>query len=360
MTMTTSVIVGIGGVVVGAALVSAEKNTPPRTDRWPAERVRQWYEKQPWLCGFNYVPSTAVNTTEMWQAQTFDPKTIDRELSWAHGIGFNTCRVFVQYLVWKHDPDGLKRRIDRFLTIASKHRISVMPVLFDDCAFSGKEPYLGKQDDPVSGVHNSGWTASPGLKRVTDRSVWPDLERYVTDVVGWFARDRRVVVWDLYNEPGNSKMGNKSLPLLEAAFGWARTAGPTQPLTVGVWNDRLGDLNRCCLERSDVISFHRYGRLEAVQGQIAKLKARKRPILCTEWMSRSLGSRFETDLPVFKAEKVGCYAWGLVNGKTQTHFPWGSPKGALAPKVWHHDLLRKDGKPYRPEEIKTIRQATRN
>ena len=27
------------------------------------------------------------------------------------------------------------------------------------------------------------------------------------------------VVWDLYNEPGNSGMGEKSRPLLEAAFG---------------------------------------------------------------------------------------------------------------------------------------------
>ncbi len=359
MHVMTVVAAATGAVLLGAGMVSAGTGKTTRPERWTAQRALAWADKQPWLCGFNFLPSTAVNTTELWQAETFDLKTIDRELGWAHEIGFNTCRVFVQYLVWKHDPEGLVQRLDRFLTVADKHGISVMPCLFDDCAFSGREPYLGKQDDPVPGVHNSGWTSSPGLKRVTDRSVWPDLERYVVDLIKRFGRDPRVVVWDLYNEPGNSRMGNKSLPLLEAAFDWARSAGPTQPLTVGVWSDRLAELNRCCVERSDVISFHRYSKLEAVRKAITDLKVHHRPILCTEWMSRSLGSRFETDLPVFKEQGVGCYSWGLVNGRTQTHYPWGSPKGAPEPKVWHHDLLRRDGTPYRPDEVEVIRRITR-
>ncbi len=352
-------VVGIAALSTCAASASAPSGASTRPDRWSVEKAWDWYRRQPWPCGFNFVPSTAVNTTELWQAETFDPKTIDRELGWAQGLGFNTFRVFVQYLVWKHDPEGLKKRMDHLLCIADRHGLSVMFCLFDDCAFSGKEPYLGRQAEPVPGVHNSGWTASPGLTRVTDRSAWPDLQRYVVDVVGSFARDRRVIAWDLYNEPGNSKMGNKSLPLLEATFDWARSVGHTQPLTVGVWNDGLTDLNRCCIERSDVISFHRYGKLGTIQSKIAALKAHGRPILCTEWMSRVLGSRFETDLPLFKRERVGCYCWGLVNGKTQTHFPWGSPKGAPEPEVWHHDLFRRDGTPYRPEELEVIRSITR-
>ncbi|MBN1342689.1 MAG: 1,4-beta-xylanase [Phycisphaerae bacterium] len=333
--------------------------TSSRPERWSSEQAWEWYDRRPWLCGFNYVPSTAVNTTEFWQAETFDAPTIDRELGWASEVGFNTSRVFIQYLVWKHDAEGLKRRLDRFLTIAKRHGMSVMPVLFDDCAFSGKEPYLGKQADPVPGIHNSQWTASPGLKRVTDRSVWPDLERYVKDLVGGFRDDPRVILWDLYNEPGNSGMGNKSLPLLQASFGWARSAGPRQPVTVGIWDDKLVDLNRCCIEESDAISFHRYGPIASVQDIIGRLTAHGRPIICTEWMSRVLGSRWETDLPVLKQARIGCYCWGLVNGKTQTHYPWGSPKGAPEPKDWHHDLFRKDGKPYRPAEIEAIRKILR-
>jgi len=182
------------------------------------EDIWDWYNNVGAICGCNYLPRTAVNMTEMWQADTFDPKTIDQELGWAEDAGYNSLRVFLQYLVWQDDAEGLKKRIDEFLTIAGKHGIRTMFILFCDCAFAGKEPYLGKQDDPVPGVHNSGWVPSPGLKRVTDRSVWPDLEKYVKDLVSTFGNDERVLIWDLYNEPGNSALGEKSLPLAEAAF----------------------------------------------------------------------------------------------------------------------------------------------
>lgn len=88
-------------------------------------------------------PSTAVNSTDMWQAESFDPETIDRELGWAQDIGFDSCRVFLQYLVWEHDPDGLKERIDRFLSIADNHGINTMLILFDDCNAVGQRTVPG-------------------------------------------------------------------------------------------------------------------------------------------------------------------------------------------------------------------------
>jgi hypothetical protein len=260
--------------------------------------------------------------------------------------------------VWKHDPDGLKKRLDRFLAIAAKHRVSVMFCFFDDCAFAGKQPYLGKQDDPVPSVHNSCWTPSPGHARVVDRTCWPDLQAYVQDIIRRFADDRRVLLWDLYNEPGNEKMGNKSLPLVEAAFFWARQAKPSQPLTVGVWSPGgLKKLSHRQIELSDVISFHNYGDVESVRQMIDGLLVHNRPVICTEWMRRTDGSPFKAILPIFKQRRVGCYFWGLVNGKTQTHFPWGSPKGAPEPKMWFHDLLRRDGTPYIRDEVEFIRQV---
>lgn len=326
--------------------------------RWSEEEAREWYAKQPWLFGFNFVPSTAVNDTEMWQAETFDPKTMDRELAWAEGLGYNACRVFLQYIVWKEDPQGFKKRFDQFLNIAAKHGISVMPVLFDDCAFdASRDPYPGKQDDPVPGVTNSRWVPSPGLKLVTDESAWPDLKKYIQDLVGSFKNDKRIVLWDLYNEPGNSGMGNKSLPLVEATFAWARQARPSQPLTIGVWGGTK-ELSDKQLELSDVISFHFYGTCDGMKSRIEECKKYGRPLICTEWMARTTGSKFETELPLLRQENVGCYNWGLVNGRTQTHFPWGSPKGARTPSVWHHDLLRRDGTPKNPEEIAFIRKFT--
>lgn len=185
--------------------------------QWSVETAKQWYGGIAPICGCNYLPRTAINTTELWQAGTFDPETINQELGWAAEAGYNSVRIFVQYLVWQDDPDGLKQRMDQLLTITNRHHIRAMFTLFDDCAFAGKEPYLGPQDDPILGVHNSGWTPSPGLTRVTDQSVWPALEQYIKDIVGTFGSDQRVLIWDLYNEPGNeaavSPHWSKNLPL---------------------------------------------------------------------------------------------------------------------------------------------------
>ena len=326
--------------------------------RWSSKQAWAWINARPWLCGFNFLPSSAVNTTEMWQAESFDAATIDRELGWAQAIGLNSCRVFLQFLVWKDDPAGQKDRMEHFLRIADKHSMSTMFILFDDCAFSGKQPYLGPQADPVAGIHNSGWTPSPGWDHVVDRSQWPDLQAYVQDLVSTFAQDQRIVAWDLYNEPGNSKMGNDTLPLLEATFGWARLMQPTQPLTVGTWHSDLNELNQCSLDRSDLISFHAYSDLESTRKMIEQLEPLGRPLLCTEWMARTRHSNFETHLPLFKQARVGCYMWGLVQGRTQTYYPWGSPAGAPEPALWHHDIFRTDGTLYRSQEIALIRQHT--
>jgi hypothetical protein len=299
-------ILGTLCAVAGLACTAGE------AQRWTPEQAWEWYRKQPWIVGVNYVPKSACNTTEFWSAETFDEKTIDRELGWAKSLGFNTCRIFVQYLVWKNDPDGLKKRLERFLEIADKNGQSVMVVLFDDCSFGDppqNEPHLGKQRDPIPGMILPSWTPSPGLKAVTDRNAWPDLERYVKDVVGAFGQDRRVLVWDLYNEPGNSGMGNKSLPLVEATFAWAREAKPAQPLTMSPWGAPPEISNRM-IELSDVVSFHCYSNYEGLRAAIARYKAFGRPVVCTEWMARLQGSRWETDLPLFKTEAVGCYSWG--------------------------------------------------
>jgi hypothetical protein len=320
--------------------------------RWSQQQAWDWYNRQPWLVGCNFLPSTAINDTEMWQEETFDAETIDRELGWAQKLGYNSCRVFLQYIVWRADPDGFKRRFERLLSIAGKHGMTVMPIFFDDCAFAGKEPYPGRQDDPVPGVHNSGWVPSPGAKLVADRDAWPDLEKYVREMVKQFGQDKRIVIWDLYNEPSRTE----SLPLVEAAFRWAREASPSQPLTTCIFGP--GELPRRIEELSDVISFHNYNDLTSLRNEITARRQLGRPLVCTEWMCRGQNSRFESHLPVFRREKVGCYNWGLVAGRTQTYYPWGSPKGAPEPKLWHHDVLRKDGSPFDPGELLIIGQYT--
>ena len=205
------------------------------------------------------------------------------------------------------------------------------------------------------GWYANGWTPSPGHGMVRDPKTWPRLEKYVKDIITSFKDDRRVWVWDLYNEPTNSGLGSVSVPLVRKVFAWAREAGPSQPLTVGRWNGNR-KLNEIISQESDVVTFHQYANAKALGRIITDLQKQGRPIICTEWMVRTLGSRFRTYLPIFLKARVGCMHWGLLNGKTQTHYAWGSKAGAPEPKVWFVDLYRKDHTPYDPKEIETIRK----
>lgn len=336
------------------------------SERWSRERIAAWYDAQPWMLGFNYLPRTAVNWTELWQAERFDLATIEQELDWAARIGFNALRTNLQYLVWQHDAVGLVARLDRFLGAAAQRGLRTMLCLFDDCAFSGREPYLGAQDAPVPGLHNSGGAASPGRAVVRDRAAWPELERYVTALVTAFRDDDRLLAFDLYNEPGNEMvftrrpvphpdgpLAPRSVELAERAAGWARAAGATQPLTIGVWDRNMdAALARRLLDASDFVSFHDYMPLDYVAEQVAALRAEQRPIVCTEWLARGLGSRPDTHLPYFAAQRIGAFHWGLVNGRTQTHRPWPGMEAVIPDDgLWHHDLLYGDGTPYDETEI---------
>lgn len=346
------------------------------TDRWSTDKATAWYAEQPWLVGCNFLPSTAINQLEMWQAETFDPATIDRELGWAASIGMNTVRVFLHDICWRDDRNGFFDRMDQFLDIAAKHNIRPMIVIFD--GVWDPDPKAGPQREPTPGVHNSGWVQSPGRAILSDPAQVAQLEPYVSDVVKRYANDRRVLAWDLFNEPDNpntNSYGAKELKnkdeaaaaLVEFSFLWARKMNPSQPLTVGLWRgpawdkaEALNLVHQAALELSDVISFHDYNAPETIKGRIEQLKTYGRPLLCTEYVARGNGSTFETILPILKEGKVAAYNWGLVDGKSQTKQPWSTWQEPILgePEPWHHDIFRADGKPYREAEVELIRGLT--
>ncbi len=346
----------------------------PADSRWTESAANAWYAKQPWLVGSNFIPATAINELEMWQADSFDPKEIDKELGWAESLGLNTMRVFLHDLAWQQDPQGFKERIATFLEIAARHHIKPLFVLFDSCWDAN--PRVGKQREPRPGVHNSGWVQSPGAKALQDRSQYPRLKNYVEGVVGAFGQDQRVLAWDLWNEPDNTNEGsygeleprektNLVLGLLPQVFEWARAAHPSQPLTSGVWHgdwsspDKLSAMEKIQLEMSDVISFHNYDSPPEFEKRVEWLVRYHRPILCTEYMARGNGSTFEGTLPVAKKYHVAAFNWGLVAGKTQTYLPWDSwakPYTDREPTVWFHEIFRQDGRPYKQEEAEFLRK----
>lgn len=324
---------------------------------WSKEQANVWYKKWGWVRGSNFQPSSAINQLEMWQKESFDPATIDRELGFAESLGFNGMRVFLHHVAWEVDPAGFKQRMKDYLKIADKHHIATMFVFFDDC---WNETYkAGTQPAPRVGVHNSGWVRDPGKLLYDDPSIITMLEKYVKDVLTTFKSDTRIFLWDVYNEPGNSNYGNKSLPLLAKIFAWGRAVNPGQPLSCGVWNDKLVDLNKFQLENSDVITYHNYANEQEHQKAIDSLRKFGKPLICTEYMARTRGSKFANIMPLLKNENIAAFNWGFVSGKTNTIYAWDTPMpGGEEPKVWFHDIFRKDGTAFSEEEVKLIRTLT--
>lgn len=354
---------------------ASAQSTPANGARWTEAKANSWYEKQPWLVGSNFIPSDAINELEMFQAATFNPALNDKELGMGESIGMNTMRVFLQDQLWQQDPKGFQKRLDQFLTIAAKHHIRPLLVLFDSCW--EPDPHLGPQHPPIPGVHNSGWVQSPGFKRLTDPAAEPELKAYVQGVVKAFAKDDRILGWDVWNEPNNTN-GNRFHEdgeakvrrvneLLPQVFAWARAENPTQPLTSGVWTGdwshpaQESETVKIQLAQSDVISFHNYDWPEGFEARVQELLPLHRPLICTEYMARGNGSTFDTILPIGKKYHVAMINWGFVAGKTQTYFPWDSwerPYTLQQPTIWFHEVFKQDDTPYRQREVDVIRELT--
>jgi hypothetical protein len=142
--------------------------------RWSEQRANSWYAQQPWLVGSNYIPKSAINQLEMWQEETFDPAQIDKELTWAEAMGMNTMRIFLHDLLWQQDSAGFRKRIDILLTIAARHHIRPLFVIFDSCW--DPFPRLGPQHPPIPGSSQLGLGSEPRGGRTRRPKAIPPAE----------------------------------------------------------------------------------------------------------------------------------------------------------------------------------------
>lgn len=363
------------GLLISACLLLFLCGAAVAGERWTAERAGKWYAARPWMVGCNYTPRTAINQLEFWQADTFDPNTIDQELGWARSLGMNILRVYLHDIPHRQDAEGFYKRIDKFLGLCESHGIGVMFVLLDDCW--DPDPKPGKQPEPKPHLHNSGWVQSPGTAILGDPTRHDEMKSYIQGIIGRFKDDPRVLCWDLYNEPGNGqdlkypgrdpkKKAEFSVLLLAKTFDWARQVNPTQPLTTGLWNggwtdpDKLSPINEICVKRSDIMTFHSYSPPVGFKARAEATLKLNRPVICTEYLNRPGGCTFQALLGYMKDKKIGAVNWGFVAGKIQTQYPWASwrKKFTAEPKVWFHDVLRPDGKPFDPAETELIRRLT--
>lgn len=334
--------------------------------------MRNFFWDNTWYWGANFVPSNAINQLEMWQAETFDPKTIKRELGYAAKIGMNLMRVYLHDLLWEQDSKGFLDRLDRYLAVSDSLGIKTMFVFFDDCWKS--EFKLGKQPAPIPNAHNSGWIQSPGNKNADDLNQRFRLEKYVKGVMTHFIHDRRIVLWDLYNEPGNGAAGdhfsntglreNASMPLLQDVFRWAMEVNPDQPFTAAPWKfeKEFDELNRFMFENSDIVTFHAYNEPAELLERInfIRYEANGRPMLCSEYMARHAGSTFTGCLPIMKENNISAVNWGLVSGKTQTFIPWKCLMDTADLSIPFHDVFNTDGTLLMPEESAVFKEITKN
>lgn len=352
---------------------------------WDLQDTWSWYNELPWLAGMNYLSRSSVNFVELWDETSFDLDLIAEELNWAADkLGYNTLRTNLPMVLFEHDAEGLKKRVNQFLNVAAKHGFVVTLVFLDDCEFSGKEAKPGPQPDPIPNLHNSQAIGSPGRRIVLDESQWFRVEKYIRWAVKTWGKDPRVFLLDLYNEPGNpwvftssgttviaevEKFEKNAAKLMEKCFAWAREEKPRQPLTVSAWHmpdpffvgaEALPTLQHPCdqraMELSDVISIHAYCDHATLQAVLLQTAAHGKPILLTEWMARQVQSTYDTALPTLKELKVGAYQWGLVKGKTQTHLPWPHVAHQFhGDPVWWHDVLDSDGNFHNEQEGEVIR-----
>ncbi len=359
--------------------------------KWTQEEIWDWYKARPWITGFNFIPSGAMDGA-VWMLQEYDHENAFRdaakEIALAAGLGFNSIRFFVPFYLWRVQHDSFMKNFGEFLTLLDKYHMTMMPILFNDCCVAKakyQEPVLGPQPEPVPGYFG-GTAATPfdedtqngdivGYDITDEPEMEPVVEAYVREMARTFGRDDRILIWNIWNEAGNSQRMEKSVPLMTKVFGWMREEDVMQPLTADVWGAGAdhpygwlknpgiyAEVERRAIELSDIISFHFYGDYSHARIYIAQLREFGRPLINTEWLHRPYRSLIQTHLPLWKKEKIGSYFFGFVNGKAQFNYVWEFIKKLpdIDTSLWMHDIFHSDFTPYDEEEIEVIRECNRD
>ena len=346
--------------------------------KWTAEEANEWYAKQGWLRGCNFIGSDCANRLDMWQSYKSEEKlaTAERELALAQKIGFNTVRLWANFEVYLQEPESYFEIFEKYIALCAKYGQKVIMVLANEEDLPRGEVFVPKElgeQKYALGEHQGRFPLTPEQKAMTAYHYleYPELKEpfleMVRETVRRYARDERIIVWNVINEPGMF-LGNRALKILPLLFDTVREQDPMQPLCADVWHKPkdgklANEVDELSYELSDIISLHSYSPFETLVTEIAYHKKKSgRPIFLTEWLLRITGSRVFEIYPLLWLENIANCCWGFVVGKTQTNEPWDIMWKALDDgkadnydfTKWMHDLFRPNLRPYDPKEIALI------
>ena len=373
---------------VGAlALTAANDAWAARKGPWPKEKAWAWYNAQPWIRGCNYMPASCANRVDQWQAYGSEARfaEMERETALMQKDGLNAVRIILGdlgFAVWRAEHDGIMQRFERMLEIFDSHGIRVILVFGNDCSRPKplwSLPEMGEQKWDL-GYHggrklsqHGSYPDLPGYTAVDDPALREEFFKMCEEFLTKYAHDRRILFWNLWNEPGANRRDKISPPHIRRLFELAWRIDPDQPLAADIWTGRVSwpekDVAEAVgAELNDIISYHSYLDLPAQTAQAKALKERfGRPMVNTEWLARVFDCTVQDVYPFFAQNRIGCTMWGYVNGKYQTHEPWEYTWRQLEdnPKLmhyfkftkWFHDLYRPSLRPYDPYEIAIIRHV---
>lgn len=359
------------------------KENTLQKNQWDKDKAWKWYDAQPWIRGFNGYPSNCVNRIAMWQEYKHKEvfEEIEYEFDLAKKTGFNAVRAIIQFECWYYQHDSFMKHLEEYFTLADKYGLKIMLTLGNDCTVP-KELFVPVQfgEQRVDWGYHSGIRRGPhaaGLKgpgwcMLDDPETEEKYYEMVDELAAKYAKDSRLQIWDVWNEPGNGRRDNLSLKAMEKFFAIIRSYDPIQPLTADCWCftpdlEPKKEIEKRALELSDVITFHYYGSYANMTVLIEKLKREYgRPLINNEWLNRIADNNVKEIFPLFYLERIGSYHWGLIQGFSQTYEPWGNyfvdylKEGSkLDLTRWQHDLYRFNGLPYDVKEIELIKRFCR-
>ena len=346
--------------------------------RYSEIEIKKWYESLPWLRGSNFLPSNVINRLDMYQSYKSDEhlRVSDIELDLHEKIGFNTVRLWLDFDCYYLEKEKYLEILEEYISLCDKHHQLVMLVLAHEedlpyDTFKAKE--LGEQRKYYNHFNRDYpqyYEMAPRKKHYLEFDETRDLFLEMIDVVvNKYKNDKRIIAWNIYNEPGIT-IGNRAIPLLELLFDKVRKINPIQPLSADIWRDvdengiPYSPEERKALELSDFISFHSYNKYPSFTKKIEALEKHNRPIIVTEWLQRINHNNVEDIYPYLAKKRIGAYCWGFVEGDTFTNEPWENlwkeieinPNYDYDFSKWQHNLFRRNLHPYIPKEIELIKK----